>query len=893
MGCLDDAIATGAVDKETEAEIREAYGDAFEAAGATLAPAEADRHAGKVAMSTLERKVLEGKRHKALAVRARRAALESAAAFKTARGYTDVKPMGAGQGGRPPKGGWSQGGRPPAKGPWSRGGVMADWLKELVDGEGGLAGAEGVSIKGRYQALAGDFQAKMASLMDSFEEVAGLGVRGRATLDNLVDEAFGGETGDAAARALASSWAGAHEYARKLFNAAGGSIPKLEKWGLPQAHDALAIRAAGREAWVEATLPLLDRAKMIDRVTEQPFTDKRLKVVLGEAWASIVSGGTVDREVGDSLGVGKLANQRQDHRFMIFADGKAWRAYQARFGHGDPYVAMMRHMDSMARDIARMQVLGPNPDHQFDWLKKVALKEAGDEVAAGTPKAQGLKQPEGDADSAEKMYRLFTGELAAPYGGADNQLARVGAAARAGLSAVQLGSAVINDVVSNPVFAGQVRSFIGLSKAGEFRPWLEHVVTATGRQTARRSGFILESARVRHAEAVQRFLRAETVGAKIYEGANAFARMLPSWVHRASFLESNRNAQRWAFQHEFMGRLADLRDRDLESLAGSTDESERAFAAIVKARGFTAAEWDQVRSVAPESPEEGVDFLSPQAVGKVDPELGWRVAEMIERETRQAVPEPSLWAQAQLLNGSRPGTVQGELVRSVAAYRSFTVTQTYRWSREFMQRGLEASEAGGAPWHLRAAGLAAPLLATATLTGFLAIWLKDIAKGNDPRPLWDEDPEKAWPRLWKVTAQAMAQGGGQGILGDFFSSVEARNGKGAALTGMGAPAGLVSDLWSLTGGNVGELLDGKDTHAGREATKFLARYSPLSSLWWSRAAWDRAVADQLQRVVDPDAEGEFRRTARRLERDYGQGQWWPEGQATPARAPDVAAVVGQ
>lgn len=889
-GCLIDGVASGEVDKDLADELGEIYDDAVEALGDTLPPAEADRLAAQKVMSALERKALEGKRQDALMRRTRRAALASAAEFKRARGYTDVKDFGAG-GGKPPKGGWSQGGRPPGSGPWAKGGAMADWMKELVDGEGGLAGSSGLSVKGQYQAISGSFMAKMAVLMDTFEEVSGLGLRNRALLDNIVDEAFGEDSGNAAAKALAKAWSEAAEYARVKFNAAGGSIAKLADWGLPQNHDVLAVRAAGRDAWVEATMPLLARGRMIDRVTELPFSDKRLGVILGEAWDSIVTGGAIDREAGEALGVGKLANQRQDHRFLIFDGAAKWRAYQSRFGAGDPYVAMMRHMDGMARDIARMHVLGPNPDHQFEWLARAALRDAEIEAREVGPR-KGLKQPEGDVDSARRMYGLFTGELASPYGGADNLIAQAGGAVRAGLAGVNLGSAAINDFVSNPVYAAQVRAHVGLTGTPDFRAWAKHVFASSTRKTARRSGFIVESARVRHAEAIQRFLRAETVGGKIFEGANAFARMLPTWVFRASALEPNRNAARWSFQHEFMGRLFDLKDRSLADLAKG-DPAEQAFGSILQARGFTPDEWDTIRAAAADSPEPGVEFLSPMAVAAhAGDELGWRVAEMIERETRQAVPEPSLWAQAQLIGTTRPGTVQGELMRSATAYRSFTVTQTYRWSREFMMRGLAAGE-GGVPWHIRAAGRAAPMLLTATLSGFLAIWFKDIVKGNDPRPLWDEDPEVARERLWKVTAQAMAQGGGQGILGDFLSSVEARNGKSAPMTALGAPAGWMSDTWQLTAGNLGEAMEGKDTNAGREAARYVARYAPLSSLWWSRAAWDRAVADQLQRMVDPEAEQAFARQARRLEREQGITQWWPEGQAAPERAPDVTAVAGQ
>jgi hypothetical protein len=211
----------------------------------------------------------------------------------------------------------------------------------------------------------GQLDAMMADLIDKFETKTGFDSPGRATLDNVVREAFGEDTGDAAAKGLAQAWGGAAEHARKLFNAAGGEIGKLEKWGLPQSHDPLAVRRAGRDGWVEATLPRLDRAD--DRPGDRAAVHR-------EAPAR-GAGRRVGRDrdprrrlrpgAGRGLGQGKLANRRAEHRFLVFRDADHWLAYQREFGRADPFAAMMNHLDGMARDVARLQVLGPNPDHQF------------------------------------------------------------------------------------------------------------------------------------------------------------------------------------------------------------------------------------------------------------------------------------------------------------------------------------------------------------------------------------------------------------------------------------------------------------------------------------------------------------------------------------------------
>lgn len=892
--CIEAAIKGEGLDAETAADLRQTYDDALEAVGSSLPPGEAEGEAGRMVLDALEAKALRDAQLRGLSVRSRRGLLEGAAAYKTGRGYQGVQALG-GKGGKPPKYGWVQGGEPPKRGPYKAGGGAADFLKEVIDGNGGLVGSSVPSVKGRYQAIMGGYEAMMADVIEAAESATGLPIRGRATFDNLVREAFGEDSGDEAAKALARSWEATSDHARKTFNAAGGGIGKLEKWGLPQTHDPMALRAVGKDAWVASIQPRLDPAKMVDKLTGLPFGEKRLKAVLGEIHDTILTMGAVDRNPGEGLGKGMLAHRRAEARFLVFKDADNWLAYAREFGRADPYSTMMRHLDGMARDTARMQVLGPNPDHQLDWLARWAARETRmEQKIPGQARENSLINTDGRIKTAREMYRLFVGDVSGPFG-AENLVADFGAATRAALSGIQLGSAVINDVVSNPVFAAQTRAMAGLSRTPDFKAWASYIQPFGGdvRRKAKRTGLIFERTRDRHAMAVQRALRAKTVGSKVWAGANAISRLLPNWVNQAAFLEVNRNAQRYAFQAEFMGRLADLSDQALPALLKADDVEHRAFGELLKARGFTPAEWDQVRATPPH--EDG--FITPIGVGEAHgDELGWRVAEMIERETRNAVPEPSLWAQAQLSFKTDPGTVQGEIVRSAASYRSFSVTQTYYWTQAFAIKAARAgaeAERAGAPWQLVAAMHAAPMLIAATLSGAAGLWMKDIVKGNDPRPLWDEDdPEEGRKRAFKFLGMAMAQGGGQGIAGDFLASVEARNGKGMAATAFGPALGFVADTYNLTVGNANEALAGEETHAGKETVKYAGRYSPLASLWWARAGFNRAVVDQMQKLIDPEADADFRRQARRLERELGQGQWWKEGEVLPSRAPDLAGVAG-
>jgi hypothetical protein len=49
-----------------------------------------------------------------------------------------------------------------------------------------------------------------------------------------------------------------------------------------------------------------------------------------------------------------------------------------------------------------------------------------------------------------------------------------------------------------------------------------------------------------------------------------------------------------------------------------------------------------------------------------------------------------------------------------------------------------------------------------------------------------------------------------------------------------------------------------DNNTGREFLDFVDQVNPFGSLWWSQLALDRAVQDNIQRAIDPDAERSFR-----------------------------------
>lgn len=894
--CINEAVGKGEITEEVAARARKTYDAARATAEEAFGPVDADRHAGQAVMSQLELDALEASRRRAIMLRTRQNLLDGVAAYKKERGYVDPSKVGARQRnpgiiermfGRkppPPPDGWADEGVAPGNagpGGYDRA-LFGRALELLVENKPGLSGAPFPSIEGQYRAIRGKADAMMASVVERFETKTGFDRPGQAELGNLVREAFGEDTGDHAARMLAAAWAETAEHLRLKFNAAGGSIGKMDGWGMPQSHDSHAVRRTGRQAWIEYVLPRLDRAKMLDETTGQPFGDAALVRALGDVWQSIATNGLNAPVPQSRTGLSALAKRRSDSRFLVFKSADSWIQYQEQFGDADAFSTMFGHIDELSRDIAQMEVLGPNPSAQWDWLVKSARAEAAVEEAAGAKGA--IDTAESYISTAQNMLGHYTGSLSTPI---NSKLAQLGASSRALFTSTMLGSAILSDVPTAPIYGAMARRFAGLSSKGDFRRFaaLMNPVDGSMRKNARRSGFIIETATDGMIRATSDNLRLLTVGERVDGGLNAFARRMPVAVMRLQGLTAWDAGRKRSFQMEFMSALHDRRGRTIADLR-SGDSEDKAFAAWLKARGFTEADWSAIRAAPVWEPVPGAQFLRPLDIP--DETLAQRMGEAIDIETRLAVPQTTLHTRAKLLGETRPGTIAGEVRRSWAQFRSFNLTATMLWGEEMVLRGQAR---GMTPLVSTVAGIA-PMIFMLTIGGAISIQMREASKGNDPRPMNE-------PRFWMA---ALLQGGGLGVLTDAIYSAEARNGKSSQAAAFGPGGQAAADLYDATAGNVVSISErlrkGDDLNEavaaadiGRDVTDLPRRWVPGSNLWWARAAWNRAVLDQLQRIVDPEAEEDFARKRKRLARENGQGQWWETGEPAPTRAPDLSNAI--
>ncbi len=822
-----------------------------------------------------------------------------------------------------------------------------------------FGGARFEDIENKRLAILGQAHAKLDGLLHDFRKGAITGDKRRhggrtkARLENVVKELFGEQSGDQSAKELASAVEDVFEDLRQRFNSAGGAIGKLDKYGLPQHHDAEALFNAGRDAWLQFISPLLDRDRMVSALTGHKLTDDELEEGLNLIWKRITTEGWVDREpTGQEVGKGALYNQHADHRFLHFKSADAWLRYQKSFGEGDPFAAIMGHMATMSRDIAAMEILGPNPEVMRTYLKQYIIHQAvnvrpldriiadlkvkferasasdsskadvfAEAALAITPveralqRAKASKRPKPDrieklqteldvliarldqasedmtdtidsvrvelqqarerralfADSAntldqvkraiyaaDNMWAVMRGSHNAPV---HSRVANTLATTRNLVSAASLGSAALS-AVSDVAFSKATRGFVGLpaSVTGVIGETVAHFQPGTRREAVR-AGLILDSAtHAMHQQA--RYVGSvdsKAVSGYVVDRVLALSGLTP-WT------QAGKHAFGMAFQ-------AEIADRVRQSFM----ELPKLLRETFERHGLTSQDWDEIRVAPFYEPKPGATFLRPneiaQAAGR---ELAEKYLAMILRETRHAVPEGTIRSQS-FMTAGRPGTFIGELSRNFAQFKSFGVAVV-------MLHGARIAREIGAGRRARGAAYAGSLLITGSLLGALALQLKEMAQGRDPRDMTSEN-------FWGA---AMLQGGGLGIYGDFLFSGVNRFGGGMTSTVAGPLVGKFDTLRNTTIGNLlKQADDDSKSNVGRDGVKFLRDWTPGGSLWYVRSAYERMLLDQLQHLIDPDARKAFRRKMQMQHSTYGNEYWWRPGEQAPRRGVDLRSATGK
>jgi hypothetical protein len=651
-------------------------------------------------------------------------------------------------------------------------------------------------------------------------------------------------TGNTVARQGADAWLKVTDTLRKRFNAAGGDVGKLDYGYLPQAHDQARVLQAGRDAWAQEVLPLIDRGRYL-REDGARMADAEVLDLLRGAWETISSDGANKTAPGQSRGTGARSNRGSESREIHFKDGQAYLDYLGRYGTGSMYDAMVGHIGGIARDIGLVERYGPNTEAQMRLQFDLAER----------------------ADGAERVFgnrpQAYWNVLSGTSGhAASARVARIGQDIRNIETFGKLQGAVLSSITDLGTYA-VTTGFNKLSYWDGLKN-LARGASKADRDFMNAHGMIAESM----ISDLNRW-----AGENI---SHNWSGRIANSTMRLSLMNAWTDTLRRAFSLTMMQGVGRLHGKSWAQLA----EYDRWR---LGTKGLTEDDWAVIQAAQPVQ-HRGADIVTPDAIYATgDPraaEVAAKYLGMIADESEVAILNPDLATRAITSGGGmQRGTVPGELARSVAQFKSFPIAMVSRHWRRMLDtpQGLE-----GAPVVANRLMYAGAMMVSLSAIGAVAFQTKQIVSGKDP-------VDMTTPKFW---ARAVAQGGGLGFVGDLLlgDTTDDRSPLDSFSRAiMGPSYGSAADVYELTKGNIDEKLAGKSTHAGAETLRFVRSHVPLVNLWYAKLALDHAVLHALQENLSPGYLARIRNKARK---DWGQDYWWRPGDDSPERAPDLSAIGG-
>lgn len=742
---------------------------------------------------------------------------------------------------------------------------IADTMTGMKEGRG-RALVDDIDKTGQYiNGIKQEAVGNLMDLMDASKSGQGAGFGRRVAMflfdaDNpvmtrdLTHEIFrngDGSTGNKVAQEGAKAWLKGIETLRQRFNSAGGDVGKLDYGYLPQPHDSARVRTAGRDAWVDKIMPLLDRARYVDEAGAR-IGDADLRAILGKAWETISTEGLNKTEPGGPKGSGAKANAGSESRQLHFKDADGYLSYTQEFGAGSMYDAMIGHVGRMARDIGLIERYGPNPNAQMRLQFDLAERADG-----GVARDFGLRP--------QSYWDQLSGVAGTPQSA---RLAQIGTDVRNLQTMGKLGGAVISSVTD-------LGTFFVTTGFNKLSYWdaIGNIGKSAGSKDARdfmtTHGIIAESM----IGDMQRW-----TGDNIRQN---WSGRLANSTMKLSLMNAWTDTLRRAFSLTMMQGLAKISKTEWSKL-GEWDRTH------LERKGITEADW-QVIQKAELTDFSGKQHLTPEAIrasgDERSNEVVAKVLGLIQDESEYAVLNPDLATKTIASGGAtQRGTVRGELARSVMQFKSFPIAMVSRHWR----RVLEAPKVtdGSAPAMANRVMYAGALMVSTTVLGAIAMQAKQMIQGKDPIDMTGPHAAKFW-------GKAVAQGGGLSIAGDFLLNDPSESYGGfmanAGKTALGPAVGTAAEAVGIGVENAWKASQGKETHTGAQALRVLRSNTPYLGLWYARAAIDHAGMHALQESLSP---GYLSKMKQRASKEWGQQYWWSPGTGGPERAPDIANAVG-
>jgi hypothetical protein len=307
------------------------------------------------------------------------------------------------------------------------------------------------------------------------------------------------------------------------------------------------------------------------------------------------------------------------------------------------------------------------------------------------------------------------------------------------------------------------------------------------------------------------------------------------------------------------------------------DRLEPELQVFLRNRDITERDWDAIRHPqAIYTDEVGGKHLSdiyflrhtdlPEAEAQ---EIAIKWGTVLQLASAKGVITNSMRGNA-LFRGGAPGTLMGEIGLSARMFKSYPLALMFEQIETIseIRKGVGMKSAIG---YVVVAGVAF------LMVGAIQLQLDQLKKGRDPLPMFNLG-------FWGMAA---LKSGGLGVFGDLIKAGTSRTGGGFQELASGPVIGLAGQIArNLGSGDYGRAT----VNIARMVTPG-ATYQPPIPIP-TQLAIQRLIFDQAMLWLDPDAEDQFRKAERRLQKDFGTQTWWNQGKKMPTRSPDLSNAFG-
>ena len=672
---------------------------------------------------------------------------------------------------------------------------------------------------------------------------------------------------------VATVWRNMAEDLRVRGNMAGGDTGKLPHGYFPQNHSVTRMVKAGVDKWVEFITPLLDWDATMPDVAPADRAG-----VLSSMFRTISLNRDLQMHNVDYPMPRTKGNTR--HRVLHFRDGESFFKYHSNFGEGSLIHAMDNHVRQATNRVVLMERLGTKPEDLVSRLvegEKARLRYVYEDTtlpeATRVKASKDLHRLQGAYDTKytnnpsgfiANQMKVLMGETRSPVNITGAKIGHVfrslNVLKHMGLSGLSSIMDIATTVTRQRAWGGDLaRAYID-APASYFKSY-----KGDTRRLMKEIGFLANSM---WGGLASRFDIANVEPGVLTKLVNSYYK----WSGVSPMSEATKTGHAM-----FLSRLSGL-SKDLEWKALDPD-----FRRGLEYHGFNEGSWKLMRNMMEKI--DGEYYLSPTMAQRLtDHQLSeflpdnlrtkpkgmsqekfdlarkrefYRMRNKIETDVlamfsddaKFGTMDPDARAQVAITQGTRPGTVVGELLRGIGQFKSWPIMM---WQRQVK----------GQTWKRHSVtGVDVPGMVNFVLlslaTAYLATSLKDLARGRTPRDIAN----------WETLLTASWQAGFFGLYGDFVFGPQM--GMGGALSNaiLGPTGGMLNELSDVPG----ELIRGEFGKARDRLAKTTVENIPYMNLWFTKAAADYFILNEMKELISP---GYKARMVRNMEQTFGQRPLW-------------------